>query len=134
MNETQTPQQAAADLVLILHRSMDWDTWGKKRLKYWEIYENVVTSAAKTTNSLTRWLNSVCSRMGIVAPGRNEADRTRLQAIISSGRDRELLKVLREEPQLVILLVRAHQEDKKAARVAHEGSRESVAWEDIENA
>lgn len=123
-------RQAAATLVLILHRSMDWDLWGKKRLKYWDIYENAVTSAARTTNSLTRWLNSVCSRMSITAPGRNDADRQQLNALLNAGRDAAVLKVMRNEPQIVILLVRTHQEDKKAAARAERA--ETATWEDFD--
>lgn len=118
MIETLTdPQRMAADLTFILHRSINWDTWGRRRLKYWDIMETTMASAARQTNSLSRWLNFVCSRMSIDAPGRNMADREVLQEIVTSGQDAAILRVFREEPQLVILLARAMQAERdRAAR------------------
>ena len=108
-------QEQAADLVMILHRSINWDIWGKLRRRYWTALEENLTGAAYTT-SLPKFLNSICSKMSIDTPGRNAKDRQRLDEILNAGQDRAVLRVFREEVQLPVLTVRVLQADKKAAR------------------
>lgn len=112
MNEDQ---QAGVNLLMILHRSMDWDVWGSKRLKYWDVFQENVAAAAYT-NSLAKWLDRFCQRMSVTTPGRNDGDRDALNAILNSGHDKALLKVLRDETQLLVLSVRVAQQEKKEAR------------------
>lgn len=114
MNDTQ---RAATDMVLILHRSMDWDIWGKKRLKYWDTYQEAVAACAYT-NSLAAWLNSVCLQMSIVTPGRNDTDRAHLEGILNSNQDDRLLDCLRFETVRVFLAARVAIEQTKEARSA----------------
>lgn len=114
MNETQA---MAVDLVLILHRGMNWDTWGTKRLAYWDILQEAVAESAYVP-TLAAWLNSICGRMDIRAAGRNSADRARLEVILNSGQDAALLRVLRTETQFIILAARVAVESQKEARGA----------------
>ncbi len=84
---------------------------------------NFFDTAAAYTDSLAKWLNTLCARMSVSIPGRNEQDRARLEAILNSGQDRALLKLLREQTQLLVLMVRVSQQTKKdeaAARAAEE--------------
>lgn len=105
-------KQMVADLLLIVHLSMDWSVWGSKRLKYWDVFQENVAAAAYTDN-LAKWLNQLCQRMSVLTPGRNEKARARLEEILNSGNDRALLKLLREETQLLVLMVRVAQQEKK---------------------
>lgn len=118
-DKAQDLKQQAADLLAIIHLSMNWDVWGSKRLKYWDVFqENVAASAC--TDNLARWLNTLCNRISVLTPGRNEKDRDRLEQILNGGNDRALLKLLREETQLLVLMVRVNQQVKKDARAAAE--------------
>lgn len=122
-NEENVHQQMATELVMIIHLSMDWDTWGSKRLKYWEIFQNAVSSAAYT-NKLSRWLANICNRMNIGTPGRSDNDRQNIAGIINSGMDKPILRLLREETQTLILEVRvAQQEKKEASKLEKENGR-----------
>lgn len=118
-DKAQDLKQQAADLLAIIHLSMNWDVWGSKRLKYWDVFQENVAASAYTDN-LARWLNTLCNRMSVLTPGRNEKDRDRLEQILNSGNDRALLKLLREETQLLVLMVRVNQQVKKDARAAAE--------------
>lgn len=115
----ETLKQQAADLLAIVHLSMNWDVWGTKRLKYWDVFQENVAASAYTDN-LAKWLNTLCNRMSVLTPGRNEKDRVRLEEILNGGHDRAQLKLLREETQLLVLMVRVNQQVKKELRVAED--------------
>ena len=122
MNEIE---QQGVDLLAIMHRSMDWDVWGSKRLKYWDVFQENVAAAAYT-NSLAKWLDRFCNRMSVTTPGRNDADRTALNAILNGGQDKLMLKCLREETQLVVLAVRVAQQEKKEQAQAAQAKMEQM--------
>lgn len=120
MTETQ---QMALDLVLILHRSMDWEVWRPKILKYWSVLQEAVAASAYT-NNLAAWLNSVCSQMSITTPGATADDRARLEAILNAGEDRAVLRCLRTETQFIVVSARVATEARRAeyrARQEQEG-------------
>lgn len=117
--ENTTLQTQAARLLTILHLSMNWDVWGSKRLKYWDVFQANVSASAYTDN-LGKWLQRMCERMSIDTPGRNEAQRKELSQILGGGKDRALLNLLREETQLLVLMVRVAQQGKRAANAADE--------------
>lgn len=70
-------------------------------------------SAAYTSN-LGRFVNSLCSKLQAF-PGRNIGERDEVLEILNSGNDRELLKLLREETTLIVLMVRVANEQRRAA-------------------
>ena len=124
MNSEQLRQQAA-QMVLILHRSINWDIWGSKRLRYWGILQDTITSKAYT-NSLARWLNGVCQAFDIHTPGWNAEDRQYLEVVLNSGQDRALLKLLREETQLIVLMVRVVQQEAREEREPVDGEQKDL--------
>lgn len=110
-------EERAAKIVLLVHQSMDWNVWGPKRLKYWQILTNAVRAAAYT-NSLSRFVNSLCSRMQIRALGPNKAARAEADSLINGldrAQERALLRLMREEATTVVLQVRVWLEAKRAA-------------------
>lgn len=107
----------AANLVMLVHLSMNWDVWGKKRLKYWEIFQENVAVAAYT-DKLSRWLSNICNQMQIPKVGRNDEERRMIYELITSGKDREVLKHLRDETHYVIVEVQVNRQEVKEARDA----------------
>jgi hypothetical protein len=63
-----------------------------------------VRSAAYTSN-LAKFTNSLCSKLNATV-GTTPADREDASAILNSGNDKALLKLLREETTLIVLMVR----------------------------
>ena len=99
---------------------MDWDTWGSKRLKYWEILTNAVRASAYT-NSLSRFVNSLCSRMQVPTLGVNNADRVALDDLLNGldpQQERAILRLFREEATTLVLQVRVWIEERRAAHQA----------------
>jgi len=120
-----TPEQAlAADLLEIGWRSVDWDTWGKYRLTVWDQFTDRVRLAATTTSSLPRFWASLSQQMGI-GQVRDHEEREALGGILTSGQDRALLRLLRQETDLLVLVVRLRSEGRKAAYEARRAQEES---------
>lgn len=105
----------AVHLVMLIHLSMNWDIWGSKRLKYWEILQDNIATAAYT-DKLSRWLSNICNRMQIPKAGRNDQERQMIFDIISSGKDKGILRHLREETHYVIVEVQVNRQEVKEAR------------------
>ncbi len=105
----------AVHLVGLIHLSMDWDVWGRRRLKYWEILQNNIAVAAYT-DKLSRWLSNICNSMQIPKAGRNDEERRMIHAIITSGYDRQILRHLREEPHYVCVEVQVNRQEIREAQ------------------
>ena len=111
-SEDDMIHEMAAQLVTIIHLSMDWDIWGSKRLNYWEILQDNIAAAAYT-DKLSRWISNICNHMQIPKAGRNEADRKILYGILNSGHDRKILAHLREEAHYVIVEAQVLRQESK---------------------
>lgn len=48
--------------------------------------------------------------MQILNPGKNKDDRTLIDSVISSGKDAEILRILREQTPLIVIKVRLESE------------------------
>lgn len=130
-------EERAARIVWAVHRSMDWDTWGSKRLKYWEILTNAVRASAYT-NSLSRFVNSLCSRMQVPTLGVNKADRVALDDLLNGldpQQERAILRLFREEATTLVLQVRVWIEERRAAhQAAAEADDDELEWPSEEEA
>jgi len=111
-------KREAARLLEIIWRGVPVDYKRKYARSIWEQFENNVRSAAYTSN-LGKMVNSLCGRMGVLLGPTGET-RVEAERILNAGHDRELLKLLREETTLLVLMVRvATQERRDAWAAAH---------------
>lgn len=104
-------RQQAADLLMSVWRTIPSDYKSRYRMSIWDQFESQVRSAAYTSN-LARFANSLCSKLQCV-PGRNKDERDIALEILNSGQDRALLKMLREETTLIVLMVRVANEQRR---------------------
>ena len=109
--ENQEMRQAAKELLMIIWRGVPMGYKSRYRMTIWNQFENEVRSASYTS-SLARFVNSICSHLDADL-GRNAADRTRADEILNSGNDRALLKILREETMLIVLMVRVANQERR---------------------
>lgn len=104
------PADVAERLLLLLHYSIDWDSWigeDRSRVKYWdEILPGRVQRAAYRANNLSHWWSDVSTRLEAKAP--QQPDRQRELAILLSDPDMQIpvLACLRDELPALILRVR----------------------------
>lgn len=119
--------EAAAALLATIWRGIPADYKSRYRRNIWEQFENNVRSAAYTSN-LGKFVSSICAKMQAKV-GKTGEERENAEVILNSGNDRALLKLLREETTLLVLMVRvanqarqeewkAHQEELSATETA----------------
>lgn len=103
MTQEELRNQAAL-LMLQIWQGIGSDLKSRYRMSIWDQFENQIRSAAYT-NNLGKFVNSLCSKLDATV-GKNAEGRAQAERILNSGLDRQLLKVLREETVLVVLMVR----------------------------
>ena len=102
----------------IIWRGIPADYKSRYRMSIWQQFEDNIRSAAYTSN-LGKFLNSLCLKLGADV-GRNSEDRARADAILQKADARAMLKLLREETTLLVLMVRiANQERREAWEMEH---------------
>ena len=67
---------------------------------------------AQATNSLSKFINQVCSKLGVETFGA-KADLPDIERILNSGQDRALLRAFREETTLIVLHVRLLNDERR---------------------
>lgn len=112
--------ERAAELLIAIWRGMPNDYKSKYRRTIWRQFEDNVKSAAYTSN-LGKFSNSICSKLGIQIEA---ADSANVEAILNSGNDRLLLKLLREETTLLVLMVRVANQERRDEWKAQQAERE----------
>jgi len=113
--ENQEIRNKAADLLKAIWRGTPTDYKSRYRMTIWTQFENQVRSSAYT-NNLAKFINTLCLKLNADV-GRTAEDRAEVELIANSGKDREILKLLRDETTLIVLMV----------RVANQNAREE--WE-----
>lgn len=124
MEETRS---AAAGLLAAVWRGTPADYKSRYRMTIWTQFENQVRSAAYT-NNLAKFINQLCLKLN-AEPGRNADDRTTIEKIVNSGSDRAILKMLREETTLIVLMVRVANQEKQEEWKMVEDQRKQLALE-----
>jgi len=112
-----TPEQLATDLLTPLWRGISPDYKKRYARTIWQQFEDNLRSAAYTAK-LSTFLAKITTRMGIVI----FADDTgKVTAVMQQGEDKIILKMLRDDTTLCVLLVRvANEERKERAKKRHE--------------
>jgi hypothetical protein len=111
MAEIRVTREIAATLLRIIWRGLPTDYKSRYRMTIWEQFENEIRSAAYTS-SLAKFISSICLRLRI-SLGRSEEERAVAEILLNSD-DRAMLKMLREETTLLVLMVRVENEEKRA--------------------
>jgi hypothetical protein len=110
--------EQAAELLEIIWRGISADYKSRYRMSIWQQFENNIRSAAYTSN-LGKFLNSFCLKLSANI-GRNSEDRARADAILQELDAKAMLKLLREETTLLVLMVCvANQERREAWEAEH---------------
>ena len=122
MAETMDKYQMGASLLTPIWRGVPADYKRKYAMKIWQQFEDNIRSAAYTS-SLSKFINTICSRLQVkIAADDVEA----VEAVVSSGRDRELLRALRDEATTLVLMVRIENDKRRdeweAKRAAEEAA------------
>ena len=112
-----------ADLLEIIWRGIPADYKSRYRRTIWQQFEDQVRSAAYTSR-LGTFVNSLCSKFQATVGTRDE-EREKAEAILNNGQDRSLLKLIREETTLLVLMVRVRNQARQEEWEARRSEREA---------
>lgn len=101
--------QAALNLLIPLWRGIPADYKRQYARNIWGQFEDNIRAAAYTA-SLSKFVNSICSRLQIRIIS---DDTAAVNEVLMLGRDRELLRQLREEATTLSLMVHLENDKRK---------------------
>jgi hypothetical protein len=111
MSDIQQQREQARDIVLAIWNCIDWDGVGaSRRMNIYNELASKIRSAA-LTDTLEHFFENLCRKMGV----KSVSNESILQTITKADA-RSLLRLYREETQIIILMLRTHQEIKKQKR------------------
>lgn len=98
------PAASAERLVFLVHRGVNWDVWGPRRLTYWDALSARVRAGTYAGRDLNAWWQDVASR--IDSEPRNRDDRRLLAETLMAADQRAVLNILRDQSDVLVLRVR----------------------------
>jgi hypothetical protein len=110
-SKVEASRELAATLLKIIWRGIPADYKSRYRMTIWDQFENEIRSACRTSN-LAKFISSICSRLQ-VSLGRTENERAVVEDILRTADDQQMLKLLREETTLLVLMVHVDNEEKR---------------------
>lgn len=115
--------EKAAELLWIVWKGVPADYKSRYRRTIWKQFEDNVRSAAYTSK-LGTFINTLCLKLRATV-GKRIDERERAEQILNSGDDRALLKLMREETTLLVLMVRLHNQERKKEFELRRAEREA---------
>ena len=119
-------EDIAERLVLVAHYGADFSVWsGSRRSRYWDALTERVKAATYAGPGLEDWWRHMSTDLP-TAP-RNPREREALARLIGAQPVRDVLRVLRGYPEVLVLRVRVIAEARRAANPRHnQGAAESA--------
>lgn len=115
--------EKAAELLWIVWKGVPADYKSRYRRTIWKQFEDNVRSAAYTSK-LGTFINTLCLKLHATV-GKRIDERERAEQILNSGDDRALLKLMREETTLLVLMVRLRNQERKKEFELRRAEREA---------
>ena len=116
-------------LAWILWRGMDPDYKRKYARVIWDQFQARLAGEAQTCATLGEYVNALSDKLGVQALGLTE-DLDILDSTLNSGKDREILRMMREETALIVVKVRLMNELYREEREAAWRERDPIAQEE----
>lgn len=117
--------ERAADLLAAVWRGVPAAYKSRYRMSIWQQFEDQIRAAAYT-NNLGKFVNSLCSKLGATV-GRNGEERQQAMTVLETAEAGPLLKLMREETTLLVLMVRTkNQERRDEWEAAHADEEEGA--------
>jgi hypothetical protein len=115
MPEQGEAENIAERLVLLAHYGVDFSVWGgKRRKRYWDALAERVKASTYAGPTLSDWWTALC--ISLPSAVRNSSERNDVVDLLGYKNPKEVLKVLRNNPEVVVLRVRVISEYRREMR------------------
>lgn len=108
------PEIVAEQLVLLIHRGVDWSVWGgERRYRYWDALTDRVRAATYAGSSLGDWWEAMEKQ--IKSQPKNNEDRELIAILLSQTKENQrlILGSLRKHASTLVMRTRVHIEASK---------------------
>lgn len=129
MEELSELHRRAAALLDVVWRGIPASYKSRYRRNIWQQFEDNVRSAAYTSN-LGKFINSLCLNLGVEF--RNGDDIETANDALREGDDRAMLKLMRDETTLLVLMVRLRNQERRERWEAEQAEREQEEAESLQ--
>lgn len=109
--------QRAAALLAAVWRGIPASYKSRYRRNIWQQFEDNVRSAAYT-NNLGKFINSLCLNLNAEIHGGDDVEW--VNDALREGSDKALLKLMRDETKLLVLIVRLENQERREEWEAHQ--------------
>lgn len=122
MSQQQTEMETihlASRLLKAVWTQIDLEFKAKYRMDIWQQVESNVKACAMMSSTLNKFVSSLCSKFQVATPGRNEEERAFVDALLcgEEANPDDVLKVLRQYPQVCVLELRVLNDAEKEERM-----------------
>lgn len=105
----ETPEIVAEQLVMLIHRGVDWSVWGgERRYRYWDALADRVRAATYAGANLQDWWEALEKQ--ISSQPKNSDDRELISQLLSQTKEdqRLILRALRKHAGTLVMRTRVH--------------------------
>jgi len=122
--------QRATALLDVIWRGIPTNYKSRYRRNIWQQFEDNVRSAAYTSN-LGKFVNLLCLNLGVEFHGGDDIETA--NDALREGADRTMLKLMREETTLLVLMVRLRNQERREQWETEQAEREQEATESLQS-
>jgi len=116
-------------LLDVIWRSIPASYKSRYRRNIWQQFEDNIRSAAYT-NNLGKFVNSLCLALNVEIRGQDDIELA--NDALREGGDKAMLKLMREETTLLVLMVRLRNQERKEEWEARQAEREAEEAESLQ--
>lgn len=115
------PEGVAEQLVLLVHRGIDWDVWGgSRRVRYWDALADRVRASTYAGPTLSQWWQDIAVQ--ITSAPKYPEDRADLAVLLAVEDQRAVLDALHKHAATLVLRIRVLSETRRTAHPFEEPS------------
>lgn len=110
----EAPEAIAEQLVLLIHRGVDWSVWGgERRYRYWDALADRVRAATYAGAGLQDWWEAMEKQ--IKSQPKSNEDRQLVTTLLMQSKENErlVLGALRKHASTLVMRTRVHIEASK---------------------
>lgn len=108
------PEIVAEQLVLLMHRGVDWSVWGgDRRYRYWDAFTDRIRAATYAGATLQDWWEALEKQISSQQKTPEDREMVSILLMQDSASQRLILAALRKHASTLVMRIRVHIENSK---------------------